>query len=214
MREICVNCQLPLKSCLCSWQHPITPRCDWAVWQDPDEAKHAKNTLRLLSLCWPDLAIWSTRTLEQAADFDAWLAKGPVYVVFPAHKACLPGEPQPQGYQLSELPLALPASHHSAPITPRLLFIDATWRKATAMLLSHPWIARLPRLHLSLPEQANYLIRKSPNAHSLSTFEAIVACLEQSSLVGLDDVLALKQSYLGWQRQVMGYRQVVGKERW
>jgi DTW domain-containing protein YfiP len=212
MREICAQCQLPLKSCLCSWVHPITPRCDWAVWQDPNEAKHAKNTLRLLSLCWPDLAIWSTKTLDQAAEFDAWLFKGPVYVVFPAHKACLPGQPEPQSYQLSDLPLALQANDHSGQITPRLLFIDATWRKASAMLLTNPQIARLPRLHLDIPEQANYLIRKSPSPYSLSSFEAIVACLERSSIITLDDVILLRQGYQGWQKQVMGYRYEVGKE--
>ncbi|WP_006459335.1 DTW domain-containing protein [Thiomicrospira aerophila] len=176
---------------------PIEPALDWAVWQHPVEAKHAKNTLRLLSLCWPQLRVWTRQQLDEALDFEAWLAKGPVYLVFPADKACLSGQAIPVTYQLADW---------VASDRPRLLFIDATWRKATAMLLTHPRIAALPRLHLTLPERAHYIIRKSPSPESLSTFEAVVGCLEAGGMIN-EESARLWQTYHDWQASLMAYRE-------
>ena len=176
---------------------PIEPALDWAVWQHPVEAKHAKNTLRLLSLCWPQLTIWTRQQLDETSDFEAWLAKGPVYLVFPADKARPSGQNIPVTYQLA---------NWVASDRPRLLFIDATWRKATAMLLTHPRIAALPRLHLLLPERANYIIRKSPSPQSLSTFEAVVGCLEAAGMNN-DDSARLWQAYQEWQVSIVAYRE-------
>ncbi|SFR52207.1 DTW domain-containing protein [Thiomicrospira sp. ALE5] len=216
MRKVCDHCQLPLKSCLCQWTHSIDYECDWAVWQDPAEAKHAKNTLRLLSLCWPKLKLFRYSQLDDVSHFQQWLAKGPVYLVFPVNKACLPGYPAPKSHHLDDWLSSLTHSNSTECIKPRLLFIDATWRKATAMILQHQDIACLPRLSLNLPEHAQYVIRKSPNAQSLSTFEAVMGCLSiwcqaNRQLSGGSDedevhLQRLWQGYRAWQASIMAFR--------
>jgi DTW domain-containing protein YfiP len=185
---------------------PIQPKFDWAVWQHPVEAKHAKNTLRLLSLCWPQLTIWTGQSLDEVSGFEAWLAKGPVYLVFPADKARLSETALSVTYQLADWRATDAIASQYQQARPRLLFIDATWRKATAMLLTHPKIAALPRLHLALPERAHYIIRKSPSPQSLSTFEAVVGCLEAGG-VSSEDSARLWQAYHDWQASLMAYRE-------
>lgn len=206
MRQVCSHCHLPIKSCLCSWVRPLSRSYDWGVLQDPSESLHPKNSLRLLSLSWSELRVWQERDIAQVPELKDWLVSDePIYLVFPTNKACLSREALPEAVTL----------HHLVNKTkrPRLLFIDATWRKATKLILSNPDLARLTRLVLFCPEKSNYIIRKGPGPTSLSTFEAIMVCLEAFE-VGLnqnDDMAnaprfdALWQSYQDWQQSLLAF---------
>ena len=50
MRPVCPRCALPLPACLCRWITPTHNRVGLLVLQHPQEAQHAKGSVRLLQL--------------------------------------------------------------------------------------------------------------------------------------------------------------------
>ncbi len=65
-RLMCEHCGYPQITCLCPWVKPIDAPINIVILQHPTEAKHAKNTVRLLAL-----GLNNVRALqgETAADF-------------------------------------------------------------------------------------------------------------------------------------------------
>ncbi len=67
-----------------------------------------------------------------------------------------------------------------------LVFIDGTWRKSKAILLSSPFLQFLPRYSFSPQSEPRYQIRKAAQADFYSTLEAIVEVLNTVEAASAD----------------------------
>jgi hypothetical protein len=61
---------------------------------------------------------------------------------------------------------------------PVLVVVDGTWSNAKKVVQNCPLLSALPRVSLTPDRPGNYRIRKEPEAHCLSTIEAVAAVLE------------------------------------
>lgn len=163
-RPICPHCARPLRACLCAWAVPTANTLPVLVLQHPQEAAHAKNSVRLLRLSLVQCQV------EVGAVFDAealaaWLGDGGSLLLFPDPPAPSAASP-PAGSALGAMP-------HPA----RLVLLDGTWRQARALLRANPLLQRLPRW--GLPELAppRYAIRRAHRPGQRSTLEAACAAL-------------------------------------
>jgi len=159
------DCLRPARACVCAWRAPIANRVEVLLLQHPMETANAKNTLTLLRLSLARCTVtvgeaFAPQALEQ-------LLHGP-----------LPGSVQPV-----LLYPATPGTPRIAPDPggppPRLVVLDATWRKSRKMLALNPALQALPRLSLSAPPPSQYLIRKAHKPGQLSTLEAVCHALAQ-----------------------------------
>lgn len=153
-RVLCPHCQRPLPSCYCAHVPRLHNRWPVRILQHPQEARHALGTARIAALGLSDCVLSAGTTPDAAL-----LQQRECVVLYPGEGS------QP----LSRL--------RSGPVT-SLLFLDATWRKSQRMLFESPALAALPRYHLECPEPSRYRIRREPQAHAVSTLEAIVQSLE------------------------------------
>jgi len=127
--------------------------------QHPAEAKHSKNTADFLHACLAHSHLWVAETLNNSQCEALQQLPNP-WLLYPHHPQ-LPAVPEP----------AKPPGC--------LVVIDATWRKSRKMLYLNPQLAHLPRLSFDAPGPSRYHIRRRPQPHHLSTFEASCYALAQ-----------------------------------
>ncbi|MFL6719520.1 MAG: tRNA-uridine aminocarboxypropyltransferase [Burkholderiaceae bacterium] len=163
-RLVCPNCLRPARACICAWTAPVGNQVDVLLLQHPMEAANAKNSLTLLrlSLAWRTVAVGEAFAPEKLRQ----LLYGPDGNVQPV--LLYPDAPGAAGF------LSAP---NGPP--PRLVVLDATWRKSRKMLALNPALQALPRLSLSAPPPSQYLIRKAHRPEQLSTLEAVCHALAQ-----------------------------------
>ena len=127
--------------------------------QHPDEAKHALNTARFVSLGLQNAQLIVAETIAQPEQ----------YLQQAGYRACVlfPGEHAQEltAYQANEQPWLL--------VVP-----DGTWRKARKILHCNPLLAALPRVTLPVGLSSRYRLRKAPNAQALATVEAVSYALD------------------------------------
>lgn len=164
-RQRCQRCTRPLAQCLCSLIPNLPSQTRILLLQHPDEAKHALNTARFVSLGLQNAELIIAETIDDLQQ----------YLQLPGYRACVlfPGEEAQElaAYQVNELPLLL--------VVP-----DGTWRKARKILHCNPLLAALPRVTLPEGLRSRYRLRKAPIAESLATVEAVsyaLAILEPNS---------------------------------
>lgn len=164
-RQRCQRCTRPLAQCLCSLIPNLPSQTRILLLQHPDEAKHALNTARFVSLGLQNAELIIAETIDDLQQ----------YLQLPGYRACVlfPGEEAQElaAYQVNELPWLL--------VVP-----DGTWRKARKILHCNPLLAALPRVTLPEGLRSRYRLRKAPIAESLATVEAVsyaLAILEPNS---------------------------------
>ncbi|WP_025821835.1 tRNA-uridine aminocarboxypropyltransferase [Shewanella marina] len=175
-RDYCDNCNYPQNACVCYAIQPFQHRTEVIVLQHPSEVKHQKNSVRLLKLVMPELAIWVG---ESATDFAEQLTSiqdsKPTFVVYPTDDSC-----DINSVQTSQ--------------DCRIIVIDGTWRKAYKMWQLNPWLQQYPVVHLAAESISQYTIRKAKRSDSLSTLEAVglsIQALEKEiNLTPLNNILA------------------------
>lgn len=162
-RPVCLTCLRPARACICAWAVPTANQTDVLLLQHPLETSHAKNSLALLrlSLARHTVAVGEAFPPDQLQ----LLLHGPeagktqpvlLYPGPPGTSSFLPDVDGPP---------------------PRLVVLDATWRKSRKMLALNPALQALPRLSLSAPPPSQYLIRKAHKPGQLSTLEAVCHAL-------------------------------------
>ncbi|BDX04974.1 hypothetical protein MACH26_04950 [Planctobacterium marinum] len=131
------------------------------ILQHPLEQNHSKNTARLVKQLLPQTIIWPGESESDFAYLKAKIAQEPQAwgCIYPAHDSAIQTGTNPP----------LP--------TTRLLFIDATWRKARKIWHLNPWLHSMPCYRLSNISDAQYRIRKNHADHQLSTLEAVACSL-------------------------------------
>ncbi|MEP1448416.1 MAG: tRNA-uridine aminocarboxypropyltransferase [Paraglaciecola sp.] len=171
-RSICTDCGYPQVTCLCSWVKPIDSPMNIVILQHPTEAKHAKNTVRLLALGLNNVKILQG---ESAADFKEFSKS--VLRSQQHYQLCYPHAKSMaiETFETQTKPLEL---GHT------LILIDASWRKALKMWHLNPWLHSLNSWHFANPPNNQYQIRHTSQKNSLSTLESVSYVLE--FIYGLD----------------------------
>jgi DTW domain-containing protein len=167
-RLLCSHCLRPQTTCICRFITPTASACEVLILQHPLEARHAKNSARLLHLSLPG------SRLEVGEVFD----DATLHALLPdTHTSLLLYPPTP--YEDHTPPAPLDSAALLDPARLRLVVLDATWRKSRKMLHQSPALQRLPRLALVDVPTGRYAIRKAHAPGQLSTLEATCAALAQ-----------------------------------
>ncbi|WP_084407327.1 tRNA-uridine aminocarboxypropyltransferase [Aestuariibacter salexigens] len=174
-RLYCKTCHYPYSTCVCDAVIPLYSPVPIAIIQHPHEARHAKNTCRLLQL-----GLYNIQVNRAASTFDDKLTElctiGRPALFFPTAQS-VDFDANHQRFMKNR------PSH--------LLFIDATWRKAKKLWHSNPVLHTIPQWHLSPAYSSRYHIRKSSFSSSLSTLEAVSHVLKKGYSVDTSPLLNL-----------------------
>lgn len=181
-RIYCDKCRYPQPVCICHAVCSVPCQQTIVVLQHPSEAKHAKNTARLLSLCLPKVQVYVGEFTDDFAQARKELNGRSAAVFYPSSQS-LALEPNQAEYQ----------RHHFD----SLIFIDATWRKAYKIWQRNPWLHKLTNWHFSVPPPGSYHIRKTKLPNALSTLEAVAYVLKTGHKV---ESAPLYQTFMEMQR--------------
>ena len=170
-RDYCLHCLYPLKTCLCSAVSPINNQTVIDIMQHPSEQKMAKNTARLVTLCAANTNIWPGEVQSDFIELQLQLNKEKrcIFVVYPNDNS---QAIEPLFMQEKES-----AKINNTCKGVRLIFLDGTWKKAYKLWQLNPWLQAFPSVHFTAVS-SQYIIRKAPSGHCLSTLEAIAYCLQ------------------------------------
>jgi len=168
-RLICVACGYPQSTCLCPWICPITTPLNIIILQHPKEAKHAKNTVKLLTLGLKKITVLQGEGPEHWTELAEKVTKQPqnFSLIYP-HQQSLPIE------SIS----SLEQKQRYFPVNHNLIFIDASWRKALKIWHLNPWLQHCHSWHFANPPDNQYHIRHTTVQSSLSTLESVAYVLE------------------------------------
>ncbi len=155
----CFGCGLPIRVCRCAQIRPILEAPPVVILRHPQERKRTLATVSLIKQRYPGV-------LVKEGEVFAPLRVPKPALLFPGESAQKIG------------PKGLPEGH-------TVILIDASWRKAKKILHLNPWLQALPRLSLQPEHISGYLLRKVPNADSLSSLEAFACVMQDASLVEL-----------------------------
>lgn len=156
-RNYCLNCQRPLKTCLCDVLVQLD--CDYrlVILQDPNESKHALSSAPILQKTIRAAQLFVGEVFDPVEILgEDWMSNS--LLVFPAEQA-------------------ISAQQVCTQVVKNIILLDGTWRKVTRMLHSNEWLQQLPCLAIDVQCASQYKIRKSPRADGLSTIEAAVYAL-------------------------------------
>jgi len=138
------------------------------ILQHPLEARHAKNSARLLHLSLPGSRMVVGEASDEAALRALMSEPKTTVLLYP-----------PTEFEGHATPALLDTAQLSDLPNVRLVVLDATWRKSRKMLHLSPALQRLPRLALEEVPAGRYAIRKAHKPGQLSTLEATCAALAQ-----------------------------------
>lgn len=173
-RQICGKCHYPQRTCLCPWIDPIATPLNIIVLQHPKEGKHAKNTVKLLSLGLIEMSVLQGETPEDWPELVNNVTKNPQrYSLIYPHQLSVPIESIHTEAQKAQ---CFPANHN-------VIFIDSSWRKALKIWHLNPWLQLCSSWHFSEPPKNHYHIRHTTQRNSLSTLESVAYVLEYTHKV-------------------------------
>ncbi len=154
-RSICPHCQLHANICVCDQCQTVANGTPITVIQHPSEVGRSKGTLRILERCLGQLQVVVGESPEQLQQAGLSLAdlNESTAVLFPGSNS-------------------QPLEEANTGAIKRWLLLDGTWRKAAKILHLNTHIAALPRFHFTHPPTSQYVVRKAPAEHHLSTAEA------------------------------------------
>lgn len=161
-RAVCTKCEYLKQNCVCHLIPNVHTDLKVMVFQSAKEAKHSKNTVRLLRLALPSTQVVQVVSVEDILrelnllDLTKWC------LIYPCDNST-PIEIE------SETDLA----NYEG-----ILLIDATWRKAFSMYHTCQRFEKIATKHFLSAPEGNYFIRKTSKENALSTFEACVYTLE------------------------------------
>ena len=186
-RLICAACRYPQSTCLCAWISPITPPINMIILQHPKEAKHAKNTVKLLTLGLKKITVLQGEKPEDWAELVQKVINQPQsYSLFYPHEQSTSVESISSPEQKAQY----------FPADCWVIFIDASWRKALKIWHLNPWLQQCNSWHFSNPPGNQYHIRHTKQKSSLSTLESVAYVLEHThniNCTGLHTLLSKMQ---------------------
>lgn len=172
----CLGCGVPKKLCLCGQVELSDCQSSIVIFRHPDERKKTLSTVSLIKQRYPSVLV------KEGEQFDP-PRRGNLALLFPDPR--IETDKQQQANR-SETPETLSADS-------TLILLDGTWRKAKRMLHENAWLADLPRVSINPQTVSGYLLRKVPDAESLSTVEAFAVIQKDPALETLIKVFMAKQ---------------------
>jgi DTW domain-containing protein YfiP len=159
-REMCWCCRRPQRVCYCAAVRPIETRTRVVILQHPRESDVPINTARIaeLSLSRSTLHVGLDFARDRALQAALSDPEAPPVLLYPGDGAKDLAREPPVG-----------------PVT--LVVIDGTWWQASKLFKLNPFLHALPCYGLAPAEESRYRIRREPEAHCLSTIEALEAAL-------------------------------------
>lgn len=164
-RTYCERCSYPSGTCLCKHFETVSAPIELTILQDKWEAKHAKNTGRLVALC-----IENTQIINVDTDPSALNTLKQKCLEKPIKPTLL--FPLTHAHPIEKLAIA------SKQQINELIVIDTTWRKAKRIMHEHPWLAHLSCVSCEQVPVSKYDIRKSAFTGGVSSLEAIAYSLK------------------------------------
>lgn len=161
-RPMCDACRYPIKQCICHLLKTQDGRIQVWILQDKHEAKHAKNSARLLALCYSSTHVVSFTDAEALAHCFAACQPEDSLLLYPDDGAT---------------PVEVLSEDEKRSIK-HVILLDGTWPKAKKMRLLEPRLNAYRCVSFAAPPKSVYEIRKSPNDTALATLEAASYFLE------------------------------------
>ncbi len=186
MKQWCQHCRG--FRCICHLATKTSSALQWIILQHPSEAKHAKNTGRLLAT-----SLGVTPFIEEDFSGD-----------FALQALIFDGTPQALLFVEHSLinNRVIDRTVDPAERLQRVWIIDATWRKALKMILANPLLQELPLL--TVDSTTMWSVRSAPTEQHLATIEAAAAFCRQ---FGEPEVAqTLTQNFLRWQDEISRFR--------
>lgn len=180
-KRYCLGCGLPRKLCLCSQVQASEVDPSIIILRHPDERRKTLSTVSLIKQRYPAVFVKEGEVFNR-------IRRPNLTLVFPD----LNGKDDLSGGKR--------ISPESTILNPQktLVLLDATWRKAKQMLHNNAWLTELPQLSIAPKTTSNYLLRKVPAPHALSTVEAF------AQIQNDDDLPELLRVFMQKQIEVMG----------
>ena len=185
MRLYCDRCGYPKNTCICDYINEINVSLNITVIQHDKEAQHAKNTVKLLTLCIPDTRIVLANNSYDMTTLSKQCNDKHCALIYP-----------------SEASKAIEnITDSTANEIKTLILIDGSWKQAFGIIKKNPWLENLPAFHFSDAPVSNYLIRHTSVDNALSTLEATayaISCLKKTDVSALYKAqTALQQNWRG-----------------
>ena len=176
-RAHCQHCHYPIKTCICAAVSKLSCSSKVFILQLPSETKHGKNTARLIPLAIESAEIIVGEKPEDFRCVSELCENNPNAAVF---------YPSQTSSELEQAP--------SLETINTLIFLDGTWRKALKIWSLNPWLHGIPTYRISSNEPSSYGIRKTKQANSLSTLEAVSYVLELTEQIDSTPLKRLQQA--------------------
>jgi len=205
-REQCYDCRRAKKNCLCDSIKPFSTRMRFLILMHAKEAREQKTgTARLAKLCLTnaELLIGTDFTRDERVNS---LLRDPAYspfVLYPGPKAVNFKTP---GNEL------LPKDK-----TLLIVVIDGTWRMARQLLNNSQNVRALPRLSFSRCYVSQFVIKRQPMQHCVSTIEAIYYLCKEAEEAGYEDLNAQNEVLMALLKKLVAtqlhYKTEKGRKR-
>jgi len=158
-RAVCEYCLKAQSACICATIESIDNQHFLHILQDPSEEKNAIGTARILGLSLKRSKISVGEFFDEGL-FDLQNS----YLVFP----------DPLAMAAAKLLEQKEMNNNSV-----FILLDGSWKKAYKLLMSNPFLQKLPKVSINVAQKSQYRIRKSPRDDGLSTVEAGYYLLSQ-----------------------------------
>lgn len=175
-RELCLQCRRVRSACWCHALRPVDPGVRVVVLQHPGEARNPIGTARMAHLSLRGSQLLQGVRFEEDPAFRALVSE-------PAHQLAVL---YPAAHAVDAAQLA----RDGRPLT--VIAIDGTWSEARSVWNKNPTLRTLPAVRLSPTAPSRYRIRREPEAHCLSTIEALTALLRELCGPGFDERALLR----------------------
>ena len=185
-REECYTCYRAKKTCLCDSIKPFSTRMRFVILMHTKEArKQRTGTARLARLCLTnsELLIGTDFTRDDRVNS---LIQDPSYnpfVLYPGPKAV--------NFKTLRNDILKPEEK-----TLLIFVIDGTWACAKRLLNKSQNIRALPRLSFSSSYISQFVIKKQPREHCVSTIEAIYYLCEEAQEAGYENFNAQRETLM------------------
>ena len=178
-REECYVCYRAKRNCLCDRIKPFSTKMRFVILMHAKEDQKQKTgTARLAKMCLTNAELLAGTDFTHNERVNS-LIRDPSYspfVLYPGPKAVnfktLGEDPATEGKTL-------------------LIFVmDGTWRGARRLLNKSKNISALPRLSFSRSYSSQFVIKRQPMAHCVSTIEAVYYLCEEAQEAGYESLNA------------------------
>jgi DTW domain-containing protein len=182
-RLCCTSCLRPLTSCICEHIERVDNQVELIILQHPLEVHNAKNSGRLLHLCFNNSQLHIGEQFDELFFTHLLETQPEISTKHTVNLLLYPDTPDgkslgllsPTTIDLNALKNSLTSAQK---IHLRLWVLDATWRKSRKMLYLNKPLQTMPRMNLSNCLSSIYTIRKAHNKNQLSTLEASCYALQ------------------------------------